>query len=122
MAELRSYLTEILQNNRDSASDPQVLWKTTKCFIRGKCIRFSSFNKKRRESRKFELEKQIDLLEKELKDNFCETKVKIVNVLKSELKSIYLHRADFIIHRTRQSYYFHGERSSKLLALRLKES
>ncbi len=122
MSELRSSLTEFLQINRDSASDPQVLWETTKCFIRGKCIRFSSFIKKQRESRKFELDKQIDLLEKELKDNFFETKAKEVTVLKSELKSIYLHRAEFIIHHTRQSYYFHGERSSQLLALRLKDS
>uniref|UniRef100_A0A673MHH2 exodeoxyribonuclease III n=1 Tax=Sinocyclocheilus rhinocerous TaxID=307959 RepID=A0A673MHH2_9TELE len=74
VADLRSYLMDFLQINRDSASDPQVLWETTKCFIRGKCLSFSSFNKKRRESRKFELEKQIDILEKELKDNFCETK------------------------------------------------
>ncbi len=122
VAELHSSLTEFLQINRDSASDPQVLWETTKCFIRGKCLIIPSFNKKHRKSHKFELEKQIDLLEKELKDNFCETKAKIVNVLISELKSIYLHRAEFIIHCTRQSYYFHGERSSKLLALRLKDS
>ncbi len=57
MAELRSSLMEFLQINRDSASDPQVLWETTKCFIRGKCISFSSFNKKRRENRTFELGK-----------------------------------------------------------------
>lgn len=97
------------------------MWETTKCFIRGKCISFSSFNKKRRESCKIELENQIDLLEKELKGKFCESKAKEIKVLKSELKFIYLHRVEFIIHRTRQSYYFHGERSSKLLALRLKD-
>ncbi len=61
MADLSSSLTEFLQIDRDSASEPQVLRETTKLFIRGKFISFSLFNKKRRESRKFELEKQIDL-------------------------------------------------------------
>jgi len=31
-------------------------------------------------------------------------------------------KAEFIIHRTKQKYYFHSDRTSHLLALRLKET
>ncbi len=58
-----------------SEVDPQIMWETTKCAIRGFCISFSST----------------------------------------------LAKAEFILHRTRQKYYFKSERPSHLLALRLKE-
>lgn len=56
-----------LQISGDSASNPQVLWETAKCFIRGKCISFSIFSKKHTEGRKIELEKKKKFTRKRIK-------------------------------------------------------
>ncbi len=39
---LKEYMTEFLEINMPSDVDPQILWETTKCAIRGFCISFSS--------------------------------------------------------------------------------
>ncbi len=39
---LKEYIKEFLEINMPSDVDPQILWETTKCAIRGFCISFSS--------------------------------------------------------------------------------
>lgn len=40
--QLRPRLTEFLQLNSNSSSNPQVLWEVTKCFLRGDSMAFAS--------------------------------------------------------------------------------
>ncbi len=39
---LKEYIKDFLEINMPSDVDPQILWETTKCAIRGFCISFSS--------------------------------------------------------------------------------
>ncbi len=61
-------------------------------------------------------------MEKDLKETFTEQKSRILGNLRSDCKAILLKRAAFLIHRTKQNYYFNGERPTRLLALRLKHN
>ncbi len=47
---LKEYIKEFLEINMPSDVDPQILWETTKCAIRGFCISFSSTLAKARNS------------------------------------------------------------------------
>lgn len=42
------------------------------------------------------------------------------DIVKKEINNILKQQSDFLIHRTRQKYYFHGSRPSHLLASRIR--
>lgn len=44
--QLQASLTLFLSENSSSAANPQILWETTKCFLRGNCIYFASYDSK----------------------------------------------------------------------------
>ncbi len=93
--------------------DPQILWETTKCVIRGFCISFSSTLAKAKIHQFTQLENKIQSLQ-----NLQATQL---SSLKEEYDLLSHSKAEFILHRTRQKYYLESERPSHLLALRLKE-
>ncbi len=97
--------------------DPQILWETTKCAIRGFCISFSS----KKTHQYTQLENKIQSLQNLQKQNFTEQQATQLSSLKEEYNLLSHSKAEFILYRTRQKYYFESERSSHLLALRLKE-
>lgn len=49
------------------------------------------------------------------------TNTKLLTALRGEYHSLSLAKAEFILHRTKQRYYYDGDRPSRLLALRLKQ-
>ncbi len=53
---------------------------------------------------------------------FSNSVFKTLQTLKAELNDLLRRKAEFVLHRTRQNYYFNGARPRKLLALRLKQS
>ncbi len=55
------------------------------------------------------------------KQHFTEQQATQLSFLKEEYDLLSHSKAEFILHRTRQKYYFESERPSHLLALRLKE-
>lgn len=120
--QIREKLVEFIEVNRDDCENPQILWETVKCFIRGFCISFSSNLNKARKRRFEELESSIKNLDLELKQNPTETTARTLRALRSEYKKLSLAKAEFILQRTRQKYYAEGERPSHLLALRLREN
>ncbi len=54
------------------------------------------------------------------KQHFTEQQATQLSSLKEEYDLLSHSKAEFILHRTRQKYYFESERPSHLLALRLK--
>ncbi len=96
--------------------DPQILWETTKCAIRGFCISFSSTLAKAKTHQFTQLENKIQSLQ-----NLQKQQATQLSSLKEEYDLLSHSKAEFILHRTRQKYYFESERPSHLLALRLKE-
>ncbi len=101
--------------------DPQILWETTKCAIRGFCISFSSTLAKEKTHQFTQLENKIQSLQNLQKQHFTEQQATQLSSLKEEYDLLSHSKAEFILHRTRQKYYFESERPSHLLALRLKE-
>lgn len=122
MDQLKSGLTEFLEINMVHCANPQVLWEVTKCYLRGNCIAFSSKAKRLKNKRFDHLEQEIRSLEHQQTQSFSEEAAQNLLLLKKEYNSLSMSKAEFIIHRTKQNYYFHSDRTSHLLALRLKES
>lgn len=121
LLQLKQGLNEFLEINAH-CSNPQILWETTKCFIRGNCIAYSSKLKKRKNKRINELEYLIKNLERQQSISFSEKLNYKLLALKVEYNSLSISKAEFTIHRTKQNYYFHSDRPSRLLAMKLKES
>ncbi len=61
-------------------------------------------------------------MESDLKQQFSEQNHSALSAWKFELNNLLKAKAEFIIHRTRLTYYDQSERSSKLLAARLKQN
>ncbi len=118
---LKEYIKEFLEINMPSDVDPQILWETTKCAIRGFCISFSSTLAKAKTHQFTQLENKIQSLQNLQKQHFTEQQATQLSSLKEEYDLLSHSKAEFILHRTRQKYYFESERPSHLLALRLKE-
>ncbi len=62
---LKEYIKEFLEINMPSDVDPQILWETTKCAIRGFCISFSSTLAKAKTHQFTQLENKIQSLQKQ---------------------------------------------------------
>ncbi len=122
---LKEYIKEFLEINMPSDVDPQILWETTKCAIRRFCISFSSTLAKAKTHQFTQLENNIQNSIQSLQNLqhffFTEQQATQLSSLKEEYDLLSHSKAEFILHRTRQKYYFESERPSHLLALRLKE-
>uniref|UniRef100_A0A673IE80 Endonuclease/exonuclease/phosphatase domain-containing protein n=1 Tax=Sinocyclocheilus rhinocerous TaxID=307959 RepID=A0A673IE80_9TELE len=98
LKQLTVNLRTFLEINRESVSSPQILWETTKCFIRGEAIAFASYMKASRNYRISQLEKEIQVLESDQKRQFSEQKQESFLALKFELNNLLKSKAEFSIH------------------------
>ncbi len=94
--------------------DPQILWETTKCAIRGFCISFSSTLAKAKTHQFTQLENKIQSLQNLQKQHFTEQQATQLSSLKEEYDLLSHSKVEFILHRTRQKYYFQSDRPSHL--------
>ncbi len=83
--------------------DPQILWETTKCAIRGFCISFSSTLAKAKTHQFTQLENKIQSLQNLQKQHFTEQQATQLSSLKEEYDLLSHSKAEFILHRTRQN-------------------
>lgn len=90
-------------------------------FLRGNCISYSAKVKASRNKWLEELEKKINDLDPQQACAFSNKLNQELCLLKAEYTSLSISKAEFIIHRTKQKYYFNADRPSRLLALKLKE-
>ncbi len=91
------------------------------CYTRFLYIFFSSTLAKAKTHQFTQLENKIQSLQNLQKQHFTEQQATQLSSLKEEYDLLSHSKAEFILHRTRQKYYFESERPSHLLALRLKE-
>ncbi len=122
LKQLKVNLKTFLEINRESVASPQILWETTKCFIRGEVIAFASYMKASRNYRITQLEEEIQVLESDQKRQFSEQKQESLLALKFELNNLLKSKEEFSIHRTRVTYYSQSESSSRLLAAKIKQN
>ncbi len=83
--------------------DPQILWETTKCAIRGFCISFSSTLAKAKTHQFTQLENKIQSLQNLQKQHFTEQQATQLSSLKEEYDLLSHSKVEFILHRTRQN-------------------
>ncbi len=86
---LKEYIKEFLEINMPSDVDPQILWETTKCAIRGFCISFSSTLAKVKTHQFTQLENKIQSLQNLQKQRFTEQQATQLSSLKKNM--IYFH-------------------------------
>ncbi len=91
--------------------DPQILWQTTKCAIRGFCISFSCQSENSPVyTIKIKLNK-IQSLQNLQKQHFTEQQATQLSSLKEEYDLLSHSKAEFILHRTRKNYYLESSSS-----------
>ena len=122
LLELKKALEEFISINKGSGKDPQVLWDIVKGSIKDFCSAYASKLQKIRQKRLVELEQELTFLERTMHSNVTPDLVAQRNELRTEMNSLHKHRAEFLIHRTRQKHYFEGSRPSRSLAISLKAS
>ncbi len=103
---LKEYIKEFLEINMPSDVEPQILWETTKCVIRGFCISFSSTLAKAKIHQFTQLENKIQSLQNLQKQHFTEQQATQLSSLKEEYDLLSHSKVEFILHRTRQKILF----------------
>ncbi|KAJ0011600.1 hypothetical protein NQD34_012575 [Periophthalmus magnuspinnatus] len=115
-----SELKEFVSFNKGSVDDPRILWDAVKGFIRNNATRYASYVKRSRTSRLHVLQSKLKVFDNLLQQCYDDDIALQLDLIKKEINNILKHRAEFLIHKTRQHYYFNGARPSHLLALRLR--
>lgn len=113
-------LSEFLGFNRGSVSDPRFLWEAVKGFIRSNTTLYASTKNKERAARLKGLELKYAALDATLQRHYSELVAHQKDLIKKEINSLLRRQSEFLIHRTRQKYYFHSARPSHLLAQKLR--
>lgn len=118
----RTELSKFITENAGSVDDPRMFWYALKGCIRNTSIAFASYFNKSRLAKIDDLESKLTSLEHQQQLSFSGARKQTIEVTKIELNSLLRQRAEFLIHKTRRTYYFHGPRPSHLLSLRLKQN
>ncbi len=98
-----SQLTDLVNINKGSVDDPRIFWDTIKGSIRNCTVCYASNIRKTRSFRLHNFEFKLSALDRLSYDE--DVKLKSV-LVKKEVNAIMKQCAEFLIHRTRQLYYF----------------
>ncbi len=119
-SQLLSQLKDFLDFNLGSVDDPRILWNAVKGFIRSNAICFASNLRKARTAKLQALEADLARIDAVLQSNYSQQIESQREVVKKEINNILKQESEFLIHRTRQRYYFQGSRPSHLLASKIR--
>lgn len=107
-------VTQCIENivNENNDANPQILWETIKCVIRGDTIRYSVKKAQDRNKMQTNLEKDISRLE-ELYSKTCDHEVLVsLNTKKRDLETLYGYKAKGAIIRSRARWVDDGEKNT----------
>lgn len=109
-----------LETNKSDLVSPSLLWETFKAFIRGRIISFNAYWTKARKLKQQKLVDkilEIDRLNARSPNPVLETqRLK----LQTEFDLLTTNKAEFLLKRTRATFYEHGDRAGRLLASQLR--
>lgn len=120
-ATLRNEFSLYLEFNDKEDISPIILWEGAKAVLRGKIIQLASISKKVRVAKRLELEKKVDNLEKQHKENITIENLHKLKEAKQELDDLLSDGIERNIRFLKQKYYEHGSRASRLLASQLRK-
>lgn len=113
--------TEYLEFNSHQETSPLILWDCAKAYLRGRIIAFCSAKKKEKESEHKRLESKIKDLEQQHKIAQSPDLLKSLMEARRLLDSLLTDKAERCLRFTRQRYYEHGARATRLLAFQLRK-
>ncbi len=93
---LKDHIKEFLEINISCDVDPQILWETTECAIRGFCISFSSALAKAKTCQFTQLENKTQLLQNLQKQTFFDQQATRLSSLKEVYDLLSQSKAEFI--------------------------
>lgn len=120
LAQLEPKLVEFIDINKDSVSDPMLVWASIKGFLRNNAISFSSQLQRSRLQQISNLEQKCKTLEEDLNRNYTQEKEYELKVEQAELNNLLKYRVEYLMHITKHKYYSERSKQSRLLALTLK--
>lgn len=116
--ELKLYLSL----NDSSEVSPLIVWDCAKAYLRGRIISFASAKKRERAAKQQELEYTIKNLEKQHKQTSNPQLLNKIKNARREYNSLIADKIEGNLRFINQRYYEHGNRASRLLAIRLKKA
>lgn len=118
---VKSEIYSYLELNDKEDTSPLILWDCAKAFLRGRIISFCTAKKKERELICKQLEGEIESLEKQHKTTQSSDILNSLLEKRKTLDSILSDKAEGCLRFTRQRFYEHGARASRLLAFQLRK-
>ena len=118
---IKTELKNYIDTNDLPATSPLTLWDCAKAFLRGRIIAFACARRRQREAKQHELEDIIKVLEFKHKQSTSTSLLKELKATHRELDSLLSDKIEGNLRFTNQKYYEHGNRSSRLLAFRLRK-
>lgn len=119
-AQFETNFSEFLDFNVGSVLDPRILWEAVKGFIRSNTTLYASTQNKARAAKLEALELKYTSLDASLQHNFNDYTALQKELIKKEINSLLRRRSEFLMHKTRQTYYFNSSKPSRLLAMKLR--
>lgn len=104
--QFQTNLQEFLGFNEGSVSDPRILWEAVKGFIRSNATLYTSSRNKERAEKLAVLEQQHAFLDASLQRKYNDKEHIQKELVREEINAILRRRSEFIMHKTRQTYYF----------------
>lgn len=109
-----------LEDNKSESTSPSLLWETLKAVIRGDIISYSTHLAKKNKQKQQELIDAILSIDREYSSSPSpELYAKRIK-LQSDYDLLSTDKAEFLLRRTKGTYYEYGDKASRLLALQLK--
>ena len=108
--------------NNTTQTSAAIRWEAFKAFLRGHMISFTSFKQKSWRLEMQQLEKKIKETESKHFKNPSQQSFKEHNEFRAKYNVLSVNKATKSLLKLKQSYYEQGEKASKLLAWRIKQS
>ncbi len=108
-----------IETNKSESVSPSLLWETFKVVIRGHVISYMGYKYKQRKQKLQDLVNSIVEIDRQrLKNPTPELYAKLE--LKMEFDLLCTKNAEFVLRRTKATYYEYGDKAGRLLASHLK--
>ena len=92
-----------------------------KAYRRSNTTLYASTRNKERSAKLEALELKYATLDATLQHNFNDHAAQQKEMIKKEINSLLKRRSEFLMHKTRQTYYFNSSKPSHLLAMKLRK-
>lgn len=113
-------ISQFLEFNKSDSTSPSLLWETFKVVIRGEIISYSARVRRREKQRQLEMMEAILQIDRQL-STLANPTLQLERLkLQTEFDLISTNKAEFLLRRTKGTYYEHGNKASQLLARQLK--